>query len=382
MHARAGDAPDRERPSPSAARRRGAGGAVRSRDAGGRAHAAHQRPQHRRQDRTAQGGGARGRAGAERHRAAGRRRQPASGVRRRSSPTSATASRSPRACPPSAPTSPCCGGCSTGRTRPPWCCWTRSGAGPIRRKARRWRRQRWWRSPAAATLTLATTHLGALKDLASHTPGRGERVAPVRRGDADADLSVPQRRARPLLRTRHRPAARRGQRTSWRTPRPGCPTPSGTWTRCWPRWRSASARSTPSRRRDRARDRARRARARLRAEAEHQAAREAELERREKAAEREGRRQAKAYLMDARRLVEEALGAARTAADDAAAREARRKVEEGIREQGERLAAQDAESYGGGGAAVPNPASRQATGCGCQAARPARCWSCAPTARP
>ena len=42
--------------------------------------------------------------------------------------------------------------------------------------------------------------------------------------------------------------------------------------------------------------------------------------------------------MEARQRVEEALGAARSAADDAAAREARRLVEEGIREQGDRLA--------------------------------------------
>jgi DNA mismatch repair protein MutS2 len=41
--------------------------------------------------------------------------------------------------------------------------------------------------------------------------------------------------------------------------------------------------------------------------------------------------------MEARRLVEEALDAARAAGDEAAAREARRMVEEGIREQGEQL---------------------------------------------
>ena len=67
---------------------------------------------------------------------------------------------------------------------------------------------------------------------------------------------------------------------------------------------------------------------------EAQAAREAELKRREKDAERAGRQQARAYLLEARQRVEEALGAARGAADDAAAREARRMVEEGIREEG------------------------------------------------
>src|SRR4029077_14099699 len=46
---------------------------------------------------------------------------------------------------------------------------------------------------------------------------------------------------------------------------------------------------------------------------------------------------AKNHLMEARQLVEQALGAARAAADDAGAREARRMVETGIREQGEQL---------------------------------------------
>ncbi|MEO7985577.1 MAG: Smr/MutS family protein [Gemmatimonadales bacterium] len=78
--------------------------------------------------------------------------------------------------------------------------------------------------------------------------------------------------------------------------------------------------------------------ARLVSQSESQSAREAELKRREKEAERTGRQMAKNHLLEARRLVEAALGAARTAADDAAAREARRLVEEGIREQGERLA--------------------------------------------
>ena len=51
--------------------------------------------------------------------------------------------------------------------------------------------------------------------------------------------------------------------------------------------------------------------------------------------------------MDARRLVEEALGAARGAADEAAAREARRMVEEGIRVRRE----EEAAGQRGGGAA-------------------------------
>ncbi len=77
--------------------------------------------------------------------------------------------------------------------------------------------------------------------------------------------------------------------------------------------------------------------ARLASQAESQTTREAELKRREKEAERTGRQMAKSHLMAARQLVEQALGAARAAGDDAAAREARRMVEEGIREQGEEL---------------------------------------------
>jgi len=94
--------------------------------------------------------------------------------------------------------------------------------------------------------------------------------------------------------------------------------------------------------------------ARLSAQQESQAAREAELKRKEKEAEREGRKQARAYLLEARERVEEALGVARGAAEEAAAKEARRLVEEGIREEGEALAAErgsGAEGPRGSGAA-------------------------------
>lgn len=78
--------------------------------------------------------------------------------------------------------------------------------------------------------------------------------------------------------------------------------------------------------------------ARLALQAESQAAREAELTRREKDAERRAREQARAFLLEARQRVEEALGAARGAADDtSSAREARRLVEEGIKAAGEAL---------------------------------------------
>ena len=190
-----------------------------------------------------------------------------------------------------------------------------------------------------ATLTLATTHLGALKDLASHTagvvnaslqfdaatltptyrfvkgvPGRSYGLAIARRlgvgsdilADAEARMPDAERNLDALLAVVEE--------------------------------RQRALQAEQSAQAERAVD-LDALEARLRAEAETQASRGAELERREKGAEREGRRQAKAYLMDARRLVEEALGAARTAADDAAAREARRMVEEGIREQGDQLAA-------------------------------------------
>jgi len=80
--------------------------------------------------------------------------------------------------------------------------------------------------------------------------------------------------------------------------------------------------------------------ARLDLEREAHEARDRELRRREKEAERRGREQARSFLLDARAKVEEALGAARAAADDAAAREARRTLEEAIRSEGAALAAE------------------------------------------
>jgi len=76
--------------------------------------------------------------------------------------------------------------------------------------------------------------------------------------------------------------------------------------------------------------------AKLAVQNESQSARETELKRREKVAEKEARQQARAYLLEARQRVEAALGAARGAADETAAREARRLVEEGIQERTER----------------------------------------------
>ena len=196
------------------------------------------------------------------------------------------------------------------------------------------------------TITLATTHLGALKDLASHepgvvnaslqfdaatltptfrfmkgVPGRSYGLSIARRlgvagnilDDAEARVPDAERRLDALL------AAVEERERQLRAEQAAAAE------------RTVELDSLA---------------ARLAVQEASQSVREAELKRREKDAEREGRRQARTYLMEARQRVEEALGAARGAADDAAAREARRLVEEGIREEGEWLAGQR-----GGGAA-------------------------------
>lgn len=186
------------------------------------------------------------------------------------------------------------------------------------------------------TLTLATTHLGSLKDLASHTPGvvnaslqfdaatltptyrflkgvpgrsyglaiaRRLGVAPEILADAEARIPDAVRSLDALLASveeRQRELAAAQVALAARTI-------------------ELDALG-----------------ARLAVQQESQATREDELKRREKDADRAGRQQARAYLLDARQRVEAALGAARGAADGAA-REARRLVEEGIREQGEEL---------------------------------------------
>src|SRR5438128_12665206 len=62
------------------------------------------------------------------------------------------------------------------------------------------------------------------------------------------------------------------------------------------------------------------------------AAREREVKARAQRLEREAREQARAYLLEARKKVEDALGRARAAVDEATAREARRLVEQAIDE--------------------------------------------------
>ena len=189
---------------------------------------------------------------------------------------------------------------------------------------------------ARGALTLATTHLGALKDLASHTagvvnaslqfdaatltptyrfvkgvPGRSYGLAIARRlgiageilSDAEARVPDAERNLDALLAA----VEERGR----------------------------EARETQARLEQREAE-LEALGARLTAQDERQRAREAELKRLEKDADRAGRRQARQYLMDARRLVEEALGAARAAGTaEEAAREARRMVEQGIGEHAE-----------------------------------------------
>ena len=208
------------------------------------------------------------------------------------------------------------------------------------------------------TLSLATTHLGSLKDLASHTPGivnaslqfdavtltptyrflkgvpgRSYGLAIARRLGvepailADAETRVPdaERSLDALL------AAVEERERELRITQ-------GTLAERAVDLESLSAR--------------------LALQNESQTAREAELKRREKEAERQGRQQARTYLLEARQRVEEALGAARGAVDEAAARDARRLVEEGIRAEGEALAESAAAGQRGSGAESLDVGSR------------------------
>lgn len=96
--------------------------------------------------------------------------------------------------------------------------------------------------------------------------------------------------------------------------------------------------------------------------ADSQAVREAELKRQEKEAVRERSKQAKAYLLQARKLVEEALGLARGAADEVAAKEARRLIEDGVRTEAALLDERDELAAPGAGELVPGCRVRLTTG--------------------
>jgi DNA mismatch repair protein MutS2 len=77
---------------------------------------------------------------------------------------------------------------------------------------------------------------------------------------------------------------------------------------------------------------------RVETQAAAQRLKEKELADRERTAEHSAREQTKAYLLEARKRVEQAISQARAAVDEVTAREARRLVEEGIRAEAEALA--------------------------------------------
>ena len=181
-------------------------------------------------------------------------------------------------------------------------------------------------------VTLATTHLGALKQLAAETvgivnaslqfdadtltptyrllkgvPGRSYGLAIARRlGIAPDVLEIAQRAV---------PGAERALDALLATV-------------------ETRARELEAREQDLgARDASARADAeQLEARAAELAARERQVKARAQSLEREAREQTRAYLLEARKKVEEALGRARAAVDEATAREARRLVEQAIDE--------------------------------------------------
>jgi DNA mismatch repair protein MutS2 len=93
-----------------------------------------------------------------------------------------------------------------------------------------------------------------------------------------------------------------------------------------------------------------------------QSERESQLRLAEKTAVRDRARQAKAYLLEARKRVEEALGMARGAADEAAAKEARRLVEDGIRIERQRTDDREERDAAAPGTIVVGDAVRLNTG--------------------
>jgi DNA mismatch repair protein MutS2 len=181
-------------------------------------------------------------------------------------------------------------------------------------------------------VTLATTHLGALKQLAAETvgivnaslqfdaetltptyrllkgvPGRSYGLAIARRLGLAADVLD--------LAERALPDAERALDALLATV-------------------EARGRELEARERElAARDAAQRDDAtRLDTRGEEVAAREREVQARARALEREAREQTRGYLLEARKKVEDALGRARAAVDEATAREARKLVERAIAE--------------------------------------------------
>ena len=210
------------------------------------------------------------------------------------------------------------------------------------------------------TMTLATTHLGALKELATRTPGivnaslqfdaatlqptyrlvkgipgRSYGIAIARRLGlpedvlASAEAQVPDReRSLDALLA----AVELREREQMR------------------RETDLAAQATENQARSGA----------LESQAESQAIREAALRKREKEAERAAREQARQYLLEAREKVEAAIAKVEAAADSESAREARRMVEQAAGAEAEALKTIDREAGGrDGGKAEGLPAGRR-----------------------
>ncbi|HKW42271.1 MAG TPA: Smr/MutS family protein, partial [Gemmatimonadales bacterium] len=181
-------------------------------------------------------------------------------------------------------------------------------------------------------ITLATTHLGVLKQLATHTvgivnaslqfdaetltptyrllkgvPGRSYGLAIARRLGLAAEVLD--------LADRAMPNAERALDALLATVEA--------------RARELEARDRELTAQD---ERLRREAQRLDARSADVAGREAEVQARARSLERDAREQTRGFLLEARRKVEEALGRARAAVDEATAREARRLVEKAIEE--------------------------------------------------
>ena len=184
-------------------------------------------------------------------------------------------------------------------------------------------------------VTLATTHLGALKQLAAQTvgivnaslqfdaetltptyrllkgvPGRSYGLAIARRLGVDPAVTAEAERAVPDVERRLDALLADVERRSQELEA----------------LRAALAETERALAEDRAR---------LEARGAAVEERERAVTDRQRALDREAREQARAYLLEARKTVEAALGRARAAVDEATAREARKMVEEAIEKTGE-----------------------------------------------
>jgi DNA mismatch repair protein MutS2 len=191
------------------------------------------------------------------------------------------------------------------------------------------------------TITLATTHLGALKELASRVPGV-----------VNASLQFDSATLQPSYHFQKGvPGRSYGLAIARRLGLPeSVLTEAEQQIPDAERNLDALLASVEERQREQARReaeleareaQAETLRVRLESQATTQGIREAELKRKEKEAERAAREQSRSLLLEARQRVEEAIAKAREAGDEGASREARRLVEEAVRSEGEKLAAME-----------------------------------------